>query len=155
MSWLPSRDLDEGILETKKKASLRQRHKPRYTCNRASGGPGMQTFILDISGQKSSGTGVFLPQGAGSNFQSSRRPASSPVILPSQVVQTLNLNVHELGLQLSRRPDPRNNTTARGGELNSLNNNNKNGKDDESTELCVISLRKNSPEILLPKEWTY
>ncbi|EOX94787.1 Uncharacterized protein TCM_004399 [Theobroma cacao] len=184
MSWLPSHVLDEAVWDTKKnrvlnlalfidddmkyhshrhrpklptepfsshsKASSRRHHKPRNWSNWASGGPGMQAFFLD-SGQKSCGTGVFLPQRAGNNFQSSRKPACSPVLLPSRVVQALNLNVHELGLQISPRRDPKNNT--RRGDLNSLNN--KNGK-DVSTKRCVISQNENtSPEIFLPKEWTY
>ncbi|XVF21784.1 hypothetical protein REPUB_Repub12eG0120000 [Reevesia pubescens] len=186
MSWLPSHVLhDDAIWETKQKkddvikyhylhrhhrsklplepfpsnpkAISRRHQKPRYLGNRASGGPGMQAFFLD-SGQKSSGTGVFLPQRAGTNFQSSRRPGCSPVLLPSRVVQALNLNVHELGLQMSPRPaDPKSNTTTTtrvGDHLNSFNN--KNGKDHVSTKRCVISQNENSsPEIFLPKEWTY
>ncbi|PPS19079.1 hypothetical protein GOBAR_AA01485 [Gossypium barbadense] len=124
MSWLPSHVLDEAIWETKIKkddvncnyhrhrsklpaqpffqpwrGSWRRHQKPRYCGNGgASGGPGMQAFFLD-SGQKSCGTGVFLPQRAGTISHSSRRP----VLLPSRVVQALNLNVHELGLQISPR----------------------------------------------------
>ncbi|XWS46810.1 hypothetical protein CRYUN_Cryun14cG0100400 [Craigia yunnanensis] len=183
ISWLPSHVLDEAVLETRyknkddvkyhyhrhrsklptepftphSKASSRRHHKPRYSGNWASGGPGMQAFFLD-SGKKSCGTGVFLPQRAGTNFQSSRRPACSPVLLPSRVVQALNLNVHELGLQISPRRDPQNNNTSRGGgELNNSSLNNKNGKKDHvSTKRCVISQNENSsPEIFLPKEWTY
>ncbi|XVF72421.1 hypothetical protein PTKIN_Ptkin12aG0120000 [Pterospermum kingtungense] len=185
ISCLPSHVLDEAILETKKKkddvkyhyhrhrsklptepfpphskASWRRNQQPRYSGNWESGGPGMQAFFLD-SGHKSCGTGVFLPQRAGTDFQSSRRPACSPVLLPRRVVQALNLNVHEIGLQISPRRDPKNNTntTRGGGELNSLNTNssNKNGKDQVvTTKRCVISQNENSsPEIFLPKEWTY
>ncbi|XVF32590.1 hypothetical protein REPUB_Repub17cG0095300 [Reevesia pubescens] len=186
MSWLPSYVLDEAILSennNKKKddlkyhynhrqyrsklptdhhpfpphskANWRRHQKPRNWGNWTSGGPGMQAFFLD-SDQKSCGTGVFLPQRAGTNFQSNRRPACSPVLLPSRVVQALNLNVHELGLQISPRRDPKyNNNSTRDGDLkNSLNN--KNGKDNVSTKCCVISQNENaSPDIFLPKEWTY
>ncbi|TYI13779.1 hypothetical protein ES332_A08G081200v1, partial [Gossypium tomentosum] len=183
--WLPSHVLDEAIWETKIKkddvncnyhrhrsklpaqpffqpwrGSWRRHQKPRYCGNGgASGGPGMQAFFLD-SGQKSCGTGVFLPQRAGTISHSSRRPACSPVLLPSRVVQALNLNVHELGLQISPR-HPRNNTSTRRGELNnSLNNNsnngNKNGKDHASTKRCVVSQTEtSSADIFLPREWTY
>ncbi|XP_022727866.1 uncharacterized protein LOC111283546 [Durio zibethinus] len=134
------------------KASSRWHHKPRYSSKWASGGPGMQAFFLH-SGQKSCGTGVFLPQRAGTNFQSSRRPACSPVLLPFRVVQALKLNVHELGLQISSRRDHKTNTS-KGGELSSFNN--KNEKDHVSIKRCVISQNESSsPEILLPKEWTY
>ncbi|XWS76417.1 hypothetical protein CRYUN_Cryun01aG0174400 [Craigia yunnanensis] len=109
MSWLPSHVLDESILESKKKKDAVKYHYHRH-CSKlptepfppASGGPGMQAFFID-SGQQSCGTGVFLPRIAGTNFQSSRRPACSPVLLPSRVVQALKLNVHELGLQISPR----------------------------------------------------
>ncbi|XP_039017021.1 uncharacterized protein LOC120147797 [Hibiscus syriacus] len=138
MSWLPSHVLDEAIWETNKTkddvkynyhhhrhrsklpvkscspVGLRRHQKPRYWGGSASGGPGMQAFFLD-SGKRSSGTGVFLPQRAGTNFYSNRKPDNfiliyiffsqlcSPVLLPCRVVQALNLNVQELGLQLSPR----------------------------------------------------
>ncbi|OMP05026.1 SecY/SEC61-alpha family [Corchorus olitorius] len=166
MSCLPSHVLHEAIWETKhnnkvdvkyhyhshrskspptepfpphSKASPRRHvhNKPRYSANWASGGPGMQAFFLD-SGPKSCGTGVFLPQkaGIGNNFQSTRRPACSPVLLPSRVVQALNLNVRELGLQISPRRDPKNNT--RSGDLNPFNN--KNGGKDVSTKRCADNI---------------
>ncbi|OMP07834.1 hypothetical protein CCACVL1_01213 [Corchorus capsularis] len=180
MSCLPSHVLHEAIWETKhnnkvdvkyhyhnhrskspptepfsphsKGSPRRHTHnKPRYSGNWASGGPGMQAFFLDSS-PKSCGTGVFLPQkpGIGNNFQSTRRPACSPVLLPSRVVHALNLNVRELGLQISPRRDPKNNNT-RSGDY-------KNGGKDVSTKRCAnnISQYENcSPEIFLPKEWTY
>lgn len=95
----------------------------------------MQAIFLE-SGEKSCGTGVFLPQRGGTNCQPSRKPgtslihtslnnlqeicippeffaegklvenvfsACSPVLLPSRVVQALNLNVHAIGLQISPR----------------------------------------------------
>ncbi|KAK8485755.1 hypothetical protein V6N11_037026 [Hibiscus sabdariffa] len=86
-------------------ASLRRNQKPRYWSSSASGGPGMQAFFLD-SGKKSPGTGVFLPRraGTGTHLHSNTRPAAcSPVLLPSRVVRALNLNVQELGLQISPR----------------------------------------------------
>ncbi|XVE77771.1 hypothetical protein DITRI_Ditri13aG0089800 [Diplodiscus trichospermus] len=136
------------------KASSRRHHKSRHWGNWASGGHGMQAFFLD-SGHKSSGTGVFLPQGAGTNFQLSRRPVCSTVLLPSRVVQALNLNVHELGLRIPPRRDSKSNNTSRGREFNSSLKN-KYGKDDVLTKRCVISQNENSsPEIYLPKEWTY
>ncbi|XP_022760031.1 uncharacterized protein LOC111306424 [Durio zibethinus] len=168
-SCLPSHVLDDqAIWETKKKkddvkhnyhrhrsklptepfpphskGSSGRHQKPRYSGNWASGG-GMQAIFLD-SGKKSCGTGVFHPQTVGTNFQSSRKPACSPVLLPFRVVQALNLNVHELGRQISPRRDLKNNSTRSGDK----------GK-DVSTKRWVISQNENSsPEIFLPEEWTY
>ncbi|KAK8639523.1 hypothetical protein V6N13_137898 [Hibiscus sabdariffa] len=179
MSWLPSHVLDEAISETKKtkdavvkyhyhrhrsklptepfpppKSSWRRHdQKPRYW---ASGGGGMQAFFLHSSGNKSTGTGVFLPQTQNNNAShSKRRPACSPVLLPSRVVQALNLNVHELGLQISPRTDPKNNntTSTRGGDLNSSNN--KSGKDASSKRCVNGNGNSSAADIFLPDEWTY
>ncbi|KAE8727617.1 SecY protein transport family protein [Hibiscus syriacus] len=95
----------------------------------------MQAFFLH-SGDKSTGTGVFLPQTQYNNTShSSRRPPCSPVLLPSRVVQALNLNVHQLGLHISPRRDTKNNSTsARDGEWSSFDNKNETLPD-------VVSLR--------------
>ncbi|KAF8394429.1 hypothetical protein HHK36_020637 [Tetracentron sinense] len=130
--------------------------RPRYPVNRASGGPGMQAVFLD-SGQRSCGTGVFLPQRAGNNFQPSKKPACSSVLLPSRVVQALNLNVHALGSQRSPQRDISKNP--KGGSGNLVSNNNDNDVNDRvSSQRCVTIIsqsRSSSPEIFLPKEWTY
>ncbi|KAJ9171951.1 hypothetical protein P3X46_015246 [Hevea brasiliensis] len=169
---LPSHILHEAIWETKEcqhhhhqfrnlsklplqpqqlrsKSSPRPHLRTKYP-NWASGVHGMQAIFLD-SGKKSCGTGVFLPRRAGTNLQSSKKPACSPVLLPARVVQALNLNAHEIGLQISRRQDAKNNS--RGRDCNSIKN--KNSK-EASAQHCVVSQNENSsPEIFLPKEWTY
>ncbi|KAA8543228.1 hypothetical protein F0562_021277 [Nyssa sinensis] len=129
------------------KSSLKPHHRPKHPSNWAPGGPGMQAIFLD-SGPRSSGTGVFLPQRAGAHVKSTKKPACSPVLLPSRVVQALNLNVHELGLQIKPQRDLNNNSKV-------VERSKKMGK-DASTQCCVISQsRSSSPEIFLPKEWTY
>ncbi|KAJ6337115.1 hypothetical protein OIU76_006896 [Salix suchowensis] len=113
-------------------------------------GPGMQAVFLD-SGKKSSGTGVFLPQGAGTDMQSTKKPACARVLLPARVIQALNLNVHEIGLHISRRQDAKN--KSKGRDCKSLKN--KNGK-DATAQCSVVSNNENSsPETFLPEEWTY
>ncbi|KAL2991985.1 hypothetical protein AAZX31_10G025600 [Glycine max] len=57
----------------------------------ANGGPGMRAIFLG-STHRSCGTGVFLPQRAGTNFQPSKRPACAPILVPAGVIQALNLN---------------------------------------------------------------
>ncbi|KDP21468.1 hypothetical protein JCGZ_21939 [Jatropha curcas] len=175
MPWLPSHVLDEEIWESKEHGNRHQKLHHQYpnldqlplqpyklhskssprSCRTRSptnwaGGPGMQAVFLD-SGKTSCGTGVFLPRRAGSNLQSSKKPACSPVLLPARVVQALNLNVHEIGLQISRRRDAKNNSNS--GVYNPVKS--KNGK-DSSAHCLVVSQNENaSPEIFLPKEWTY
>ncbi|CAI9768747.1 unnamed protein product [Fraxinus pennsylvanica] len=90
----------------------------------AAGGPGVQAVFLGSS-KKSLGTGVFLPRRRGTDFQFNNNSACSPVLIPSRVVQTLDLNVHELGQHIFKPHQ----------DLNKAND-------------C-------SPEIVLPKEWTY
>ncbi|XP_010255939.1 PREDICTED: uncharacterized protein LOC104596462 [Nelumbo nucifera] len=128
---------------------------PRYPINGASGGPGMQAIFLD-SRQRSCGTGVFLPPWAGTNFQPTKKPACSPVLLPSRVVQALNLNVHALACsQITPQRRDVNSTLVLDNDRsrrNSVCNKNCNG----SSQCCVSAQsRSSSPEIFLPKEWTY
>ncbi|XP_030946614.1 uncharacterized protein LOC115971075 [Quercus lobata] len=110
----------------------------------------MQAIFLE-SGRRSGGTGVFLPQRAKTNFQPNKKPACSLILLPSRVVQALNLNVHALGLPVSPQEDDK----TKGRDCNS--NINKNDKDLQA-QCCASVISHNqssSPEIFLPKEWTY
>nr|XP_043612256.1 uncharacterized protein LOC122583950 [Erigeron canadensis] len=117
--------------------------------NWAAGGPGMQAVFLD-SRQRTCGTGVFLPRTAGTEVEKPRKPAFAPVLLPSRVVQALNLNVHGLGLQIKPREQ---NNNVKESECNQIRN--KKSRDVPS-QICVITQnRSSSPEIFLPKEWTY
>ncbi|XP_050266404.1 uncharacterized protein LOC126710065 [Quercus robur] len=147
---LHHRKLPKESLPQNYKSSSRPQHRQKNGPNWAAGGPGMQAIFLE-SGRRSCGTGVFLPQRLETNFQSKKKPACSPVLLPSRVVQALNLNVHALGLQISPRQDAKSGTKDR--DCNS--DINKNGKDLQA-QCCVLSQNQNSsPEIFLPKEWTY
>ncbi|PQQ16870.1 uncharacterized protein Pyn_08865 [Prunus yedoensis var. nudiflora] len=172
MLWLPSQVLDEAICDTKaysrlqvqhhqhhhlnsKPSSIKpHHHRPKANVNWSSGGPGMQAIFLDSSSQRSCGTGVFLPQRAGSNSHKTKTPACAPVLLPSRVVQALNLNVHALGLQISPRQDVKDHKRKDG---DCISAHNKSGnKDVPSTQCYIISQNPNSsPELFLPKEWTY
>ena len=57
------------------KYSARAYHRPKYTTNWATRGSGMQAIFLE-SGQRSCGTGVFLPQRAGTDIQPTRKPGN-------------------------------------------------------------------------------
>ncbi|KAF5188595.1 hypothetical protein FRX31_021814 [Thalictrum thalictroides] len=141
------------------KSSSKPPPRPRFQRGRASGGPGMQAIFIEPS-HKPCGTGFFLPRKLGNNnFQMSKKPACSPVLLPSRVIQALNLNVHALGTQITTpRRHPENHL--RPSKIRESTNN-KSGKDRSesivTTHTCVasVSIRSSSPEIFLPKEWTY
>ncbi|KAJ6709051.1 hypothetical protein OIU74_010204 [Salix koriyanagi] len=124
--------------------------RAKHATTWASGGPGMQAVFLD-SGKKSSGTGVFLPQGAGTDMQSTKKPACARVLLPARVIQALNLNVHEIGLHISRRQDAKN--KSKGRDCKFLKN--KNSKDATAQCSAVSNNENSSPETFLPEEWTY
>ncbi|KAL2320942.1 hypothetical protein Fmac_029911 [Flemingia macrophylla] len=111
----------------------------------ATGGPGMQAVFL-VSGQGSCGTGVFLPQKAGT--KSNRKPACAPVLLPARVVQALNLKVHQLGLQIS---------PSQGLKYSSESPKKKSDEKDGMKQCSVMisQSQSSSAEIFLPKEWTY
>ncbi|XP_060961704.1 uncharacterized protein LOC115702384 [Cannabis sativa] len=122
----------------------------------SAAGHGMRAIFLDSAQKSCIGTGVFLPQISHNN----KKPACAPVLLPSRVVQALNLNVQALGLQISpRQADPKANRKS-----GSHNNNTNSGKHSKKTkevtipssQCGVISQKRNSsPELFLPKEWTY
>ncbi|KAL8548356.1 hypothetical protein ACS0TY_007614 [Phlomoides rotata] len=98
----------------------------------------MQAVFLGPK-KTSFGTGVFIPRGQGTDPQFNTKPDFSPVLLPSRVVQALNLNVHELGQQIKPQPEQNKNI------LKKIDEKLENIEDDASF----------SPEILLPEEWTY
>ncbi|KAJ0112062.1 hypothetical protein Patl1_03400 [Pistacia atlantica] len=158
LSWLPSHVLDEAFSDThhhlqQSKTSPRPHQRPKIPSKWASRGSGMQAIFLE-SGQKSCGTGVFLPQRGGANFQPSRKPACSPVLLPSRVVQALNLNVHAIGLQISPRKDSKADNL-KGGDCNNSVKNKSTGNDVSAKCGVTSQHQSSSPEIFLPKEWTY
>ncbi|KAJ7942531.1 Phosphoglycerate mutase [Quillaja saponaria] len=141
LQYRPKSAAEPPLLHSK--PSSRPYQRPKHNNNWASGGHGMRAVFLDSS-QKSGGTGVFLPQTAATHFKPSKKPACAPVLLPARVVQALNLNVHALGLQISPRLDS--NKTNRKYNIDK----------DVAKQCCVISQNQNSsPELFLPKEWTY
>ncbi|CAN1176812.1 hypothetical protein LINPERPRIM_LOCUS3853 [Linum perenne] len=118
--------------------------------NRVVGSRGMRAiFLLDSGKKPSTGTGVFLPRNdsATNSLPANNLTVSSPVLLPARVVQALNLNVHELGLQFSRRElDAKNSSKPRHTDTLAENHTSTiEGSQDENV----------SPELLLPEEWTY
>ncbi|KAL7198796.1 hypothetical protein ACSBR2_021154 [Camellia fascicularis] len=152
----------ESLLPQAKCSMRKPNHRARNPRNWGAGN-GMQAVFLDSSSSaqtRSCGTGVFLPRKAGSPFHPTKKPGCSPVLLPSRVVQALNLNVHELGLQI-KPPQDTNKDSKRSTDCNAITRNKKGNKDDATAQqsqpqYCVISRsRSNSPEIFLPKEWTY
>ncbi|KAF7818314.1 uncharacterized protein G2W53_023769 [Senna tora] len=153
MLWcLPSHVVDEAChTSTNKNSKCRSRSHQR--AKNGNGGSGMQAVFIE-SGQRCSGTGVFLPQTATTNSQPRKKPACAPVLLPNRVIRALNLNVQTLGLQISPRQDtdykPR-------GDVYS-NSRKKRNEEKEGSKLSGDIRRNqnlNQPAIFLPKEWTY
>ncbi|KAK1291275.1 hypothetical protein QJS10_CPB17g01887 [Acorus calamus] len=63
--------------------------------------PRMQVIFLKSCERNSAGTGVFLPKGRGVSVDiSSEKPVYSPILIPYELVQSLNLNVYALEMQL-------------------------------------------------------
>nr|XP_033508835.1 uncharacterized protein LOC117273750 [Nicotiana tomentosiformis] len=145
--WLPAHIIQEvfenqnGKHHSKYFGLTSQRRM--YLKNCAIGGPKMQAIFLDY-GQRSSGTGVFLPQRGGKILQPSNKSATFPVLLPARVVQALNLNVHQLNMQIKSK---------RGTYVD------ESWKSDEcsfaKSENGDLSGQHYSSDIFLPKEWTY
>ncbi|CAM6047787.1 unnamed protein product [Sphagnum compactum] len=104
------------------------------------GGSGMRAVFLGSggSGRESSGTGVFLPRCAGNGPELRRKPVCSTVLLPSRIVQVLNLNVDNIALRPSK-------PSFEDGWLQA-----------SCGKACPSVLRQNAgPELSLPSEWTY
>lgn len=60
----------------------------------STGGSGMRAVFLGPAGSRESGgTGVFLPRRIGCGSESKKKPACSTVLLPSRIVEALNLNM--------------------------------------------------------------
>ncbi|PRQ26122.1 hypothetical protein RchiOBHm_Chr6g0291121 [Rosa chinensis] len=133
--------------------------RPKDIKNWVSGGHGMQAVFLDSSHKSRGGTGVFLPQRAGTNFYSKKKPACAPVLLPDRVIQALNLNVHALGLHIS--PKDRHRKRFKSGHEDDtqdcMSPRNKMSGSNEDEQCYIISENQtnSSPESCLPKEWTY
>ncbi|XP_010422530.1 PREDICTED: uncharacterized protein LOC104707799 isoform X2 [Camelina sativa] len=103
----------------------------------------MQAFFLVSPGRTTSGTGIFLPATA-SHPPTKKKSACSPVLLPTRVVQALNLNIHNNGIHISPpHPDNRENNPKK------------------KSEMLVMPMKIegetpiDSPEKLLPDEWIY
>ncbi|RDX70926.1 hypothetical protein CR513_49782, partial [Mucuna pruriens] len=132
------------------KSTSRSYQRPKL----ANGGPGMRAIFLG-SEHRSCGTGVFLPQRAGTNFQPSKRPACAPVLLPARVVEALNLNVHALGVQIAPPQVQRYSPRCREAYNNNSMEKTSDQKDASKQYSFISQNQCSSPEIFLPKEWTY
>ncbi|XP_010455930.1 PREDICTED: uncharacterized protein LOC104737451 isoform X1 [Camelina sativa] len=119
------------------------RQKQQSNWQRSKGEDRMQAFFLVSPGRTTSGTGVFLPATA-SHTPTKKKSACSPVLLPTRVVQALNLNIHNNGIHISPpHPDIRENNLKK------------------KSEMLVMPMKIegetpiDSPEKLLPDEWIY
>ncbi|KAL6505107.1 hypothetical protein OROGR_024924 [Orobanche gracilis] len=123
-----------------------QRPQRKNQIKSASNGLGMQAMFLGPN-SKPCGTGVFIPRTEGTAHEFSKKPAISPVLLPARVIRALNIDVHEFGQQIKAQTEPHGNIANKNDEKPRRKNKKKKGKKED-----VIYI---SPDIILPKEWTY
>ncbi|CAA0393340.1 unnamed protein product [Arabidopsis thaliana] len=120
--------------------NTRQKHQSNW--QRSKGEDRMQAFFLVTPGRTTSGTGVFLP--ATASHLPTKKTACSPVLLPTRVVQALNLNIHNNGIHISPRPEIRENDSKKKSEMLA------------TTPMKIEAENPiDSPEKLLPEEWIY
>ncbi|KAL1225096.1 hypothetical protein V5N11_033512 [Cardamine amara subsp. amara] len=120
---------------------LNSNTRQKQQWQRNKGEDRMQAFFLVSPGRTTSGTGVFLP--ATASHPPTKKSACSPVLLPTRVVQALNLNVHNNGIHISPRQETRENDLKKKSEMLVTPM-----KIEEETPI-------DSPEKLLPEEWIY
>ncbi|CAL1382960.1 unnamed protein product [Linum trigynum] len=128
-------------------------HRPRHPS--WAGSEGMRAIFLDSSHKPCTGTGVFLPRNAGDpdSLPITHSSACSPVLLPARVVQALNLNVNDIALQVTRRHQLEAKGSSKPGRVN-----NTAAAAVRHNHSSIVEPQQNenaSPEIFLPKEWTY
>lgn len=133
---------------------------PKQSPNLAPGS-GMRAVFLSETGAKreSAGTGVFLPRRVGSTPEPPRKkPNFSTVLLPAKVVQTLNLNLDELGVQ------PRINggvlldhdaLVNRTNMMSSVNAYQRRTGSDKPQSMVRPLVVAGHHDVNLPQEWTY
>lgn len=116
--------------------------------NNSNRSSGMRAIFLGATGSRESGgTGVFLPRRMGCGPESKKKPACSTVLLPSRVVQALNLKVEDiLSCPGSSPTSPITRRDFSSPVASSLLPT-KSPKEDQCWEVA--------PEISLPTEWTY
>lgn len=142
-----------------------------YSCyqQQPTNASGMRAVFLGMPGHRESGgTGVFLPRsrtGSHNNnaLQSNRKPACSTVLLPSRIVQALNLNVEDT--LSSPVPLPTINAPARRGfpstaptwcaDAHFLNRSDSMEEWPPLQHPSCSPLQEVAPDISLPTEWTY
>ncbi|KAK1277451.1 hypothetical protein QJS04_geneDACA016872 [Acorus gramineus] len=111
---------------------------PPVQLNASPNRPRMQVIFLKSCERNSAGTGVFLPRGRGVSVDiPSEKPVYSPILIPYELVQSLNLNVYALEMQLASFIGTK-----------KLSNN-----ECRNTEMKMAA--NSYAEISLPDEWSY
>ncbi|CAK9237753.1 unnamed protein product [Sphagnum troendelagicum] len=128
---------------------------PQWTGANRGGGSGMRAVFLG-SGHESSGTGVFIPRRAGNGPELKRKPACSSVLLPSRIVQLLNLNVENIRSHPSMSSSMVNPASCPGKYFSRLFSFVCCEMEDVTSCACPSILQQTTtPELSLPSEWTY
>ncbi|CAM6009165.1 unnamed protein product [Sphagnum balticum] len=132
---------------------------PQWTGANRGGGSGMRAVFLG-SGHESSGTGVFIPRRAGNGPELKRKPACSSVLLPSRIVQLLNLNVENIRSHPSMSSSLVNPASCPGNLISPAMVHPKPSFEEGWLASCgkacpSILQQSTTPELSLPSEWTY
>ncbi|CAM6036542.1 unnamed protein product [Sphagnum compactum] len=132
---------------------------PQWTGANRGGGSGMRAVFLG-SGHESSGTGVFIPRRAGNGPELKRKPTCSSVLLPSRIVQLLNLNVENIHSHPSMPSSLVNPASCPGNLISPAMVHPKPSFEEGWLASCgkacpSILQRSTTPELSLPSEWTY
>ncbi|KAI5081140.1 hypothetical protein GOP47_0004323 [Adiantum capillus-veneris] len=140
-----------------------QHHFSLFASNVGGGGGGggamRAVFLGAPTSRECGGTGVFLPRRLGSTHHqdSKRKPACSTVLLPSHIVQALNLNVEDT-LPFSHRRDL---GSTHHRHLRNYQLASQRLEPKEELSPCYFpmshstTLQEVAPNISLPSEWTY
>eukprot|EP00250_Pteridium_aquilinum_P033546 c5822_g1_i1 orf=826-2124(-) len=134
---------------------------------KAMNGSGMRAVFLGTPGaRESGGTGVFLPRRVGSGHDSKRKPACSTVLLPSRIVQALNLNVEDTlacpSATVISAPIRRDGSASIPARVRGSIISGESAGDPREEWASYLSsvaacspLQEVAPDVCLPREWTY
>ncbi|XWS71629.1 hypothetical protein CRYUN_Cryun03dG0154300 [Craigia yunnanensis] len=130
--------------------TLQQQQQQQQQQGNQQAGSDMRAVFLNASGSRngSCGTGVFLPRGIGTPFESRKKQGCATVLIPARVVQALKLHFEKTGV-----PSRFNNSgfPLEHGASESGRNSMYSHQKRQSRTVPAM----NHQEMGLPQEWTY